>query len=211
MRFLFIFILLISLGACKKDPIQYTIIGKLTDKNTNDPISNVNLKFYQTEVNTNALNPNFVFIGETNTTSDGSYSIIFDRERILELKIELRIDDYYYIEKIINSSELTSNHDNAYDFELESIAWIKVRLYNSFVQFGEQLNFYKHNVKEDCFECCANGYTYAMDNNPDTTFTCNVVGDKHFKYSYGEVLEGTSVSDSIFCIKNDTTSITIVY
>jgi hypothetical protein len=211
MRLIFIFILLISLGSCKKDPIKYNLSGNTINTNSNSPISNINLKFYQTEVNTNALNPNFVFIGETNTNSNGEYNFSFDRERILELKIELRVDGYYYFESIINSSELTTGTDNIFNFELESKAWIKVRLYNSFVEDGEQLNFYKHNVKEECEDCCINSYTIVTQDTPDTTFTCPVVGDLYSKYSYGEVVENTSFTDSIYCIKNDTTELFITY
>lgn len=211
MRFFYIFFLLITLVSCKKDPIQYTFIGNVSDKNSGLPVDNVLLEISQKEINSNALNPNFILAGEISTDENGNYALVLDREKILELKFELTNDNYYSLDKTINSSELSTENDNVHDFKLESHAWIKVRLLNSFVEPGEQLNFYKHNIREDCPDCCASGYTIISDATADTTFICPVVGDLHFKYSYGEVLASTSVTDSIYCTKNDTTSLVIVY
>ena len=190
---------------------MYEYNGQIIDQNTNTPINNANVKFYQKEIDVNALNPNYVFVGETNTDANGNYSFIFERQKILEIKIAVSHSEFYADNKVISSADMSTENVNVANFELESLAWIRVRLFNSFVQQGEQLNFYKHNVKEGCADCCVNGYTIADETNPDTTFVCNVVGDTKFRYTYGEVLANTSVNDSIFCVKGDTTDIFIQY
>jgi len=211
MRLLYFIIPLIFILACKKEPIQYKFEGMVTDKNSNQPIANVLIKVSQKKVNLNALNPNYIFIDEIITDASGQYAISFDREKILDIKFELENDKFYKFEQIINASDLETKNTNEYNFKIESKAWAKIRLVNSFVLSGEQFNFYKHNVKEGCLECCTNDYTIAYDTNPDTTFTCPVVGNMYFKYSYGETLALTSVTDSTYCPENDTTEILIVY
>ena len=211
MRFLHYLILLLVLISCKKDPIQYVLKGNVSDLNSKSSINQVLLKISQKEVNVNVLNPNFISVGDVYTDIDGNFSFIFNREKILELKFELANDDYYPISKTINSSELSTENENVFDFKMESHAWIKIRLLNDFAEQGEQLNFYKHNVRGDCADCCAAGYTIVTHETPDTTFVCPVVGDLRFKYSYGEVQAGTSVTDSIYCTKGDTTNLVIIY
>jgi len=204
-------ILLLILMSCKKDPIIYKYTGQLTDKNASTAIPNATIKFYQKKINVNALNPNYIFVGETTSDADGNYTFEFLREKILEIKIEVSQGGYYGTQTIISSADISTENVNTTDFKMESKAWIRVRLYNSFVVQGEQLNFYKHNVKEGCSTCCVNGYTIATENTPDTTFVCNVVGDVVFKYTYGEVLDNTSNEGSIYCVKGDTNEIYIQY
>jgi hypothetical protein len=211
MRFLYFLILIVVFVSCKKDPIKYVLLGNTSDLNSGSSINQVLVKISQKEVNVNVLNPNFLPVGETYTDINGDYSFIFDREKILELKFELKSDNYYSTSKTINSSELSTENDNVFDFKMESRAWIKIRLINDFAEQSEQLNFYKHNVREDCPDCCSTGYTIVTHQTPDTTFICPVVGDLPFKYSYGEVQAGTSVTDSIYCTKGDTTNLVIIY
>jgi len=211
MKYLLPILFITILMSCKKDPIIYKYSGQLTDKNTASIIPNATIKFYQKKINVNALNPNYIFVGETTSDSEGNYTFEFLREKILEIKVEVSHGDFYGTQKVISSADISTENVNIADFKMESKAWISVRLYNSFVVQGEQLNFYKHNVKEGCSTCCTNGYTIATENTPDTTFVCNVIGDVVFNYTYGEVTANTSTNGSIYCVKGDTNDIYIQY
>jgi hypothetical protein len=197
--------------SCKKDQIQFTVNGTVSNEITKAAINQVKLSFYQTEVNNNALNPNFIFLGTTTTKANGEYSFTFDRKNIDKFKIIVEHDEFYNIETVYSSALLSTVDENNFSFDLESKAWIKVRLKNSFVENNELLNFYKHNVKEECEECCVKGNLAVPHTIPDTTFVCNVVGDTYFKYTYGESTANTSTTDSVLCTQFDTTSIFIQY
>ena len=112
MKTLYTLLILMTIMSCKKDQIQYKIIGTVKNKITNSDIGQVKLKFYQTELNANVLNPNFVYQGTTTTNSNGEYSFSFDRKKIDDFKITVEHDEYYTIENVFSSSELSSENDN---------------------------------------------------------------------------------------------------
>lgn len=211
MKALVIFVLFISLASCKDKQITYELIGTITDINNGTPINNATINISQKEVTTTALNPNYVFV--TNATSDanGNYNLIYNREKVIDFKVEIESDNHYFYETIVLPSDLSTENATKYDFELTAKGWVKIRLINSNAEDGEQLNFYKHNVKEDCSDCCANGYTIINDQTPDTSFTCPIVGNNYFKYSYGETIANSSFTDSIYCNGMDTTLLKIYY
>jgi len=211
MKYLILLSLFTISISCKKEPLQYKIIGSIINVNTTNTVANAKLKFYQTVVNGNALNPNFIYIGSTITNSTGEYSFRFDREKSDEFKIEVEHEEFYNQTEMYSFSLLSTQNENNFSFKLESKSWIKVRLLNTFVETNEILNFYKHNLKEDCITCCANGNVAIPYTIPDTTFICPVVGDKYFKYTYGEVLANSSTTDSVLCQQNDTTEVFIQY
>ena len=195
--------------SCKKDQIQYTVIGTVTNTVTNAAVNQVKLTFYQTEVNNNTLNPNFIYIGTTTTNSNGDYSFSFDRKNIDKFKILVEHSEYYVNETIYSAALLSTEDDVDFSYDLESKSWIEVRLKNTFVQNGEVLNFYKYNVKEGCEACCVIGNLAVPYTIPDTTYVCNVIGDTYFKYTYGETIANTSTTDSVLCTQFDTTRIFI--
>ncbi len=213
MKALYTILILMTVISCKKDQIQYNITGTVKNEITNSKISQVKLQFYQTELNANVLNPNFVFLGTTTTNSNGEYSFSFDRKKIDKFKITVEHDEYYPIEDLFSSSELSSENENNFSYELESLSWVKIRLKNNFVQMNKSLNFHKYNVQE-CEECCVNGNLAIPYTIPDTTFICPVIGDVYFRYTYGVVIGNSATSsstDSVLCIPFDTTSIFIQY
>lgn len=211
MKTLAILLILMTVLSCKKDQIQYSVKGTVKNKITNAAVSQVKLTFFQTEVNNNALNPNFVYLGTTTTNSTGEYAFSFDRKTIDKFKILVEHDEYYVNETIYSSALLSTVDEVDFSYDLESKSWIEVRLKNNFVQANEYLNFHKYNVKEDCEACCVNGNLGVPFTIPDTTFICAVVGDVYFKYTYGESQANTSITDSILCTQFDTTSLYIEY
>jgi hypothetical protein len=211
MKMLYLIFILTTILSCNKDQIQYTVKGIVKNKVTNSSVNQAKLSFYQTEINGNALNPNFVYIGSASTNSSGEYSISFDRKNIDKFKIRIEQSEFYENETVYSSAVLSSENDNTFNYELESKSWIEVRLKNNFVQNNEQLNFHKYNVKEGCEDCCTSGNLAVPYTIPDTTFVCAVVGDVYFKYTYGETTANTSITDSVLCTQFDTTSIFIQY
>lgn len=205
-----LFILLITIS-CKKDQIQYSVKGVLKNKVTLSGISQAKLSFYQTEVNGNALNPNFVFLGNATTGSNGDYSFNFDRKNIDKFKITIEHPEFYEKETIYSSAVLSVGEENDFSYDLESKSWVQIRLKNSFPLTGELLNFHKYNVKSDCETCCSNGNLAIPYTIPDTTFVCPVVGDVYFRYTYGETTANSSVTDSVLCTQFDTTALFIQY
>jgi len=211
MKTVYLFLILLIVSSCTKDQIQYKLIGTFKNEITNSNISQVKLKFYQTEVNSNVLNPNFVYLGTTTTNSNGEYSFSFDRQNIDKFKITIEHPEFYENEIVYSSAVLSSENENVFNYELESKSWIKIRLKNNFAQEGEILNFHKYNVKEGCETCCVSGNLAVPYTIPDTTFVCAVVGDVYFKYTYGVTPQNSSTTDSVLCTQFDTTSIFIQY
>jgi len=211
MKIIYIFLVLIGVVSCNKDQIQYKVKGTLKNKVTKSRVGQVTLTFYQTEVNGNTLNPNFVNLGTTTSNSNGEYSFEFDRQNIDKFKIAIAHPEFYETETVYSSAVLSTEDENDFSYELESKSWVSIRLKNSFPSNDELLNFHKYNVKEECEDCCVNGNIAIPYTIPDTTFICPVVGDTYFKYTYGETMANSSTTDSVLCNQFDTTVVFIQY
>ncbi len=202
--FLFIF------SSCKKKELIYEFSGTIKDISSKNEINSVKLSFYQKKFNQTALNENFIYIGETKTNGQGNYTFSFKREKILEVKIILEHQNYYQKEVIILSDDLSPNKVNFFDSFLYPKAWLKLNIKSTPPHANKQLNLYKHNIKEDCLDCCVNGLTsYIGETN--TSVVCPVNGRSKTKISWGEVTISSSFSDSIYCPSFDTTSFDIQY
>ncbi len=203
-------LLLLGITACKEKQLYYEIDGTTRDGISGEAIPGMTITLYQKQYNQNVLNNNYILVGSTTSDSEGHYTFTIAREKIYDLKFEVRHDDYYEKDFVHSQDELQTNTINTFNFDMEAEGMLRFIIQNPVVKPQEQLNLYKSGFREGCLECCENGGVSFFEMG-DTTFSCAVVGGSTVHIDFGEVTASTSFSEDITCKRFGTTTYTISY
>ncbi|MEO9533102.1 MAG: hypothetical protein ABJG68_09205 [Crocinitomicaceae bacterium] len=209
-KLIYLSAILLVLTACKKDPIQYTFDGKITESVGGNGLSGVSVSIYQIPFSSSVTSNNYVLAGSTTTDSEGNYSITFDREKVTEFKINLDYDGYYKRDINLNSGEISSENNNTTNYEMDPKSWIKFNINNEFpADQNDELNILLLNYREGCQDCATSDY-YAYEGIVDTSVVFGSTGAQYFNFTYIYV-GNTSWSDSVYMTPFDTVNYAINY
>lgn len=196
--------------SCKKDPIQYTFKGTLTDLLTGDGVSGAEVNLSQIVFSNTVINSNYATIANLISDGAGNYEATFNREKVTDFKIELIKNGYFSQENIINPADVSTENDNVFDYILEPKSWIKFDLVNLSPQSSDLLTLVLQNFKSDCPGCASNDYLY-FPGAVDTVFKIVTTAGDYAKFIYINDMTGNSTFDSILTIPFDTVNYTIQY
>lgn len=205
-----ILILTTILLSCKKKSIQYEFNGVVTQSSNNNGVSGVSVAIKQKLFSNSVSSNYFSNAGSATTGSDGSYSIVFDREKVTEFKFIIQKDNFFNEELIVSSSEITTEDPNIRDFNLDAEAWVKFDVYNLNPEVDDQLTFITYNFREGCEGCTTNDYFY-YDGAVNTSWLFKTTGGEYVKFTYADGASGASTTDSIYATPFDTTSYYLEY
>lgn len=206
---LFSFLVLFFVS-CKKEPIQYTFEGNITESVGGNSLSGTTVTIYQIPFNSSVTSNNFELAGSAITDSEGNYAMTFDREKVTEFKLNLDKEGYYKQDIAINSSNISSEDVNILNYEMEPESWIRFQIKNEIPNnASDELNMLLPNYREGC-EGCATADFYSFDGIVDTNVVFSSTGGQYFNFTYIEV-GAASMTDSVFMTPFDTLIYTISY
>src|SRR5687768_185881 len=90
---------LLLVTSCKKDPIQYTFSGTVTESVNHATLGDVYVAISQRIYDGTVASSFFNAAGNASTASDGTYEISFDREKVFEFKVEMSKPGYFDVEQ----------------------------------------------------------------------------------------------------------------
>lgn len=209
----FLFSILISITSCKKEDGNYTLTGKITNGNSAEPMSGVNVKIMKQTVSDGTFGGTFSTATSTSTDASGMYELTWARENFSALRVVAEKNQY--ITRTIN---LTVDNFSPGETVNQNItiypeAFIAVSIQNTGeTSIQDELQFTFTNAFFDCV-CCSNGWKTFSGANLDTVFDCKVYGDRWLKYQHHIITTAldTVISDSIFCPAFQTSQIEILY
>ncbi|MFT4600766.1 MAG: hypothetical protein ACI857_000943 [Arenicella sp.] len=206
----YIICLSLILVSCNKDPIQYTFEGTITEDQTGSPLSGVEVSIYQKPFNNSVTTDNFDLAASTITDENGYYIMTFDREKVIEFKLNIEKDDYFKTDIILNSGEISSENTNVVDYQMGAKSWVQFDIQNNLPgNSNDHLNLLLLNYKEGC-DGCADADSYSFLGITDTTATYASTAGQHFNFTY-IVVGVESLSDSVYMTPFDTTFYSINY
>src|SRR5690606_12218161 len=171
MRQLIVVFMVLSMMSCKKDPIQYTIEGTVLDQSTQNSISGAKVTVFQKPFNNAVTTNSFIEVGTTQTNSAGFYSVTFDREKVTEFKVEIEKEGYFDIILNIGSADVTSDHNNVFNANMDGISWAKFTIQNTFPSaISDNLTLIFYSYRTGCNGCISADYNY-FEGIIDTTIT----------------------------------------
>ena len=196
--------------SCKKDPIQYTFQGTIKESVNLANLSGVSVDISQKTYDGNVASVFFNSVGSLTTDANGFYEISFDREKVVEFKIDLFLNGYFDVEEIINSSETTTENPNVFNFTLEPKSWIRFNLTNIDGAIADEFTMIHYNFREECAGCTTNDYYYYYGI-VDSTFTYTTTGGQYTRYSYKTPGGAVYIQDSVYTTLFDTVVVNLNY
>ncbi|WP_343786697.1 hypothetical protein [Wandonia haliotis] len=195
MRFVAFLILFSLFSSCKKDVIEFTIEGTISDSSLGGGLQSGTIKLFKIPAGGGL--PDLV----TSVTSDatGKYSITFQRDKSEEYRIVFEKSDYFSEEFTIYFSQLSTNEAYVHNFSVEARSEIKWIIRNVNPQnTADQVTIQKLNGRTDCEDCCPiTSYEYTGSVYNDT-LSCAVAGNKYVRF-YIVNLATEIHLDSVLC------------
>ena len=204
---LYIIILAFAITACKKDPLEFTIKGKVTDMTFAQGLSDASVKLYAT----NAGTADSKLLSSSTTNSAGEYSFTFERDKYESFNLLIEKQNYFTLDEVIPFSNLTTEEDNTFNYNTTAESWLKFRVQNTgSTQPSDESKIYKTAGKVNCNECCPLGFSFFYGD-IDTTFYCANDGNTNYDFQYFIVHTGQNSTESILTPAFDTTEFVISY
>lgn len=201
---------ILILSSCKKDPIQYTFEGKISESVDNIGLQGANVQISQRVYDGNVASSLFSTAALATTGSDGTYKVSFNREKVVEFKFKISKTGYFTEEFLMSSSEVSTENSNVVNETLDAESWIKFDLTN-FSGFPEDVfTMIYFNFREGCSGCTTNDYHY-FNGTIDTIFTIKTTAGVYTRYNYKNPGAATYISDSVYTVPFDTVNVVINY
>jgi hypothetical protein len=205
------FLFLFAATSCKKDTIQYTFQGVVSETVNQQPISEADIAIFQKPFNNSITSAYYELAGSSTSNSNGIFDLTFDRTKVTEFLIEISKEGYFGYESLLNSDEVSSDEINLISAKLDSKSWIEFDIENVPPNnITDDFTMIFYNYRPDCEECATSDYNY-MPGIVDTTFRIVSTAGQYFNFTYIDVESGNSYHDSIFMTPFDTTNYSIVY
>jgi hypothetical protein len=182
-----LFIGILFFTSCKKKDVNFVIKGTVTDNSFNTPLTNVTAYLYKIPAGTSQQE----LVTSTAPSSSGEYSFSVLRDKTTSFIVRIEKTNYFPIEGTINFSDLTTDHDNVYNFSTTAKSWVNLHFNNSNGIPTDELTFTKQLGKVGCAECCTSGEV-TLSGAIDTNIYC--INDGNTVYSYLYFVTGTSNS-----------------
>lgn len=202
-----ILLALFLLTSCKKKELDFKFSGTLTDVNSGSVISNATIKFFTYSLGNNVE----ALMGEVETDASGNYETTIERSKFETLKIKVRKENYFEVDKTYSIDDLTTEKSNTINYGLSPKSWTKFILKNqSPANSSDELKIQKVSGKTDCDECCANETTY-YNGEIDTVLICANDGGSSMKIFWWVNGNDQNGEEEINNIPFDTTTVKIIY
>lgn len=203
----FLITLLLGLFNCQKQTPTFQISGSVSDQSLNSVLSDVNITFYKIKAGSSTPTK----IASTQTNSDGTYTIEFDRDLSESYYAIAEKENYFDSEQSILFEDLKVGEENTINFNIYAKSWVKIQLKNLTPEPDDYITISKQEGKKNCLDCC-DFFEYTVTNT-DTTFYCINNGNSSFSIlysSFGDNLFNTAI-ESVTSTSFDTTDLYISY
>lgn len=206
------FVFTIAFFSCKKKDDVYRLEGKVINARTGQGVGGADVEIERTTTSNTVVSGGFSTAASDNSASDGSYSLEWPTERIVEAQVKASADNYFPRTLELRVDDFAPDETVTKNIALYPQASIRVHLQNTYtVNGGDVLIFSLPNAVFDC-NCCSNDeVTYIGP--LDSTYTCKVYGDTWIKYRarVASISQDSLSVDSIFCPSFQTTDLFVPY
>jgi hypothetical protein len=194
--------------------VELTIEGQVVRASTQAPVQGATVQLSEQTLEGGVVSGAFNEIGEVVTGQNGTFSFTFERKNTVEFLLEVDQPNYFPRDYTINPDDF--NTDNPYNLtaNLESRAWLQVSIFNAAPETAEdEITYSNLNANFPTCPCCSNQTVTLTGQMVDTSFTCQLLGDRliYYDYQISKVSYDSSRVDSVFCTALDTTQVNISY
>jgi hypothetical protein len=201
-------------GCCRNDCANvYIIEGTVTEQATGLPCVGFEVKMEEQVLENGVLNGFFEIAGTATTDEAGFFTISFPRKSALEYRLGIDEEGWFGISKDINPDDFSPDIPLHLDIEAVPKAELSIHIINQMP--SADLDKLRFRFIEDFeqYTTCGTDWRVFEGASVDTTFNCILPGNVWMPYLHidqsGE--EDIEVSDSIYCVAFETTTVEIPF
>ena len=201
-------------GCCRTDCANtYIIEGTVVEQATGLPCVGFEVEMEEQVLENGVLNGFFETTGSTTTDKAGFFTISFPRKTALEYRLGVNKEGWFGISQDINPDDFKPDIPVHIDLEAVAAAELSVHIVNQAP--SAELDKVRFRFTEDFnqYTTCGTEWMVFEGASTDTLFNCILPGNEWMPYLYidqsGE--EDLAISDSVFCVAFETTTLDITY
>jgi hypothetical protein len=198
--------LFLILSSCKKEELSFLLEGTVTDGTFNTPLANTEVTIYTFELGGAQGN----VVTTLTTDSQGSFSYELPRDKYEKIEIFIGKENYFSYLDVIPFSDLSTEETNTFNYVVNAKAWTRFIIKNQQPLQSDEFKILKDSGKEDCADCCPNGYTYYYGA-ADTVVVCPNDANNYMKFYYWVNGNESNGVDSVYNTPFDTTTYDFYY
>ena len=195
--------ILLTLSACKKDGLTYTISGTITDGSFNKALAGAEVQLLASKIESGVYNSTYSEMQTATTDANGNFSMEIKDELVAGYRFYIHKDDYFdqYID--VDTDKLEEQSTFTQNSKLYAQSSITLKIKNT-MPLGpdDKIKWRYSNIDAVCRDCCNNLLQEGIGATFQTDATCLVRGEKWIKFSWSitKTNQATiNASDSIFC------------
>ena len=194
---------LLLLASCNKKEITFDFAGEITDKLTGNAISGVEFQLSKKTVQNGTTSANYLFVGSDLSDFQGNYQLSTDYDKVTSFKLRYRKALYFPIEFEETSANVSTENLNIYNQDMEPQSWIEFDIENFGGAEDDHLKILTQKFREGC-ENCAENTSYSYYGALDTSIFYATTAGQYVKFTFIDVSDGYSQSDSLYAEPFDT-------
>lgn len=191
--------------SCNKDPLEFTIKGKITDESLGGGLTDAKIDLYVTKAG-----GNIIFLESVTASSSGDYNFVVPRDKDEKFNIVIEKPGYFVLNETILFTDLTATEDNVYNYGTTAKSYVQFNLLNNNPDSQDQLKIQKLNGKQGCEECCPLGIEY-FNGDVDESFSCALDAYTNYRFIYWLPGAQEAIYDSIYTQPFQTSQYNITY
>ncbi len=204
----------VLVSSCNKDDEKIIIVqGKITDANQHTAISNAEVTFWSSRIQSGTYNPNYVALASSFTDAAGNYSLQITKEKDAGFRITVDKEKYFGNTQDLFVDDLPSG-THQINYSIYPEAHFKMNVKNSAPNDNTDfINYWFFNTQPNGANCCNNVPINFTGQSYENTLNCRTFGGQQIvvKWIVKKAGVTTPYETSIFCVPFDTTVFNLNY
>lgn len=191
------------------------VTGKVWDPYRDIPVQGASVILDNKPVSSSVYSAGFQTMETTETRSDGSYKLVFEKQRSSAYRLRIRKQGYIMFEKEYEPHIFEEQKEVNLSFSMPAKGYVRTRIQNmSSHNENDHIVFRFLSVDFQCPDCCSGAFLTHTGRFFDTTFVCAAPANSHLKYEYTSTINNNTFltgPDSVLIPVMDTVLLNIIY
>ncbi len=205
----------LALGSCGKDEEMVRVTGKIHDPYRDIPVGGASVILDNKPVSSSVYSAGFQTMATTETRSDGSYELNFQKQRSSSYRLRIRKPEYLLVEREYDPYVFEEQEEVKLSFAMPAKGYVRTRIQNmSSHNENDHIVFRFLHVDFQCVDCCSGAFLSHTGRYFDTSFVCAAPANSHLKYEYSSTINNNTHltgPDSVLVPVMDTIPLNVIY
>ncbi len=189
---LILLVLCLAFAGCKKNPNVRKVTGKVYTANTHEPISGATITMSGKLLKNGVFSQTPTLLTSATSGADGSFEFEYEKQNTEQYIFEVNQGTIYTYSQSINMDVVHADNPYVFNAPVTKTSAVQVHISRQLPVTDTTLSVV-YTVRGPALPCeCCSTDPLRVEKFTDTTFSCGVVADQYFVYSY-TVYQGNKI------------------